>query len=141
LFVEDVGFCEATKALSDAAADGFLAIRASAPRATHWGTAWSTAWLLPGASACDVWRWGTDGRVELRCDLGEMSPPIVARHAPLVLADLRACLTGDAGWSETLGPTHGAELPDVRRANATSGRAITLTTTCTEACSMSLVFE
>jgi len=142
LFIEDVGFCEATRALSDAGRDGFVAMRAGAPRISSWGTAWQAAWNLPGAVRCDVWRWETDGRGELRCDLGVMSAPVAEREAARLLGELRGCLAAEAGWSELAGDAHGAaSLPDVRRVHAASARAVTLTTTCQEDCTMSLVFE
>jgi hypothetical protein len=146
LFISDVGFCEALSALTDAArvGDGFASLRAGPERASVWGSAWSAAWTLPGASSCDVWRWGADGSSELRCELGSMSEPVATRHAALVLADVRACLRDADGWAETTGETHGSEnLPDVRRARSapSDGRAVTLTTTCADDCTMSLVFE
>jgi hypothetical protein len=148
LFIADVGFCEAAKALSQSGwaeaantRDGFGSLRAGPARQSVWGTAWSAAWTLPGAASCDVWRWETDGTSQLRCDLGAMSEAVAVRHAPLVLADLRACFTDADGWTEQTGETHGSEsLPDVRRAH-TQGRAVALTTTCADDCTMSLVFE
>lgn len=143
LFIAEVGFCEATQAMAEAAhADsGLTSMRAGQARSGVWGTAWSAAWTLPGALSCDVWRWEADGRTELRCDLGSMSEAIATRHGPLVLADLRACLADAQGWTESSGKTHGSEnLPDVRRVHP-DGRAVTLTTTCADDCTMSLVFE
>lgn len=143
LFIADVGFCEAAKALSDAVSgrDGHASLRAGPARQSVWGTAWSAAWTLPGATSCDVWRWETDGKSQLRCDLGAMSEAVAQRHVSLVLADVRACFSDADGWTDQTGETHGSEsLPDVRRAHA-QGRAVTLTTTCAEDCTMSLVFE
>lgn len=143
LFLAEVGFCEAARALAEAAQgkSGLDALRVGPARAGVWGTAWSAAWTLPGSASCDVWRWEADGRSELRCDLGATSEPIAARHVPLVLADLRACFPETAGWTESTGESHGSDiLPDLRRAHS-DGRVVTLTTTCAEDCTMSLVFE
>ncbi len=139
LFIADVGFCDAAKALSDAAdaRDGFAAIRAGPARAGVWGTAWSAAWTLPGTASCDVWRWETDGRASCAAPSApcpRRSPRATSRSSRPTCA--RASPTRPAGRSSPARHTAPSFLPDVRRAHA-NGRAVTLTTTCAEDCTMS----
>lgn len=143
LFVEQVGHCEALETLVGGARDDFEALRLEVRSANDWATVWRSRWLVPGARSCDVWRWGADHRVELRCDLGPVERSQAPARAATLYEETRRCLDKDAGWeAETRERTYDGES-HLERAltHGQSGAKVGVHMSCRESCALALVID
>lgn len=142
LFIEDVPLCDVVRTVVAAGSRAFVDVtsKEGGPIATAWATTTPAAWLVPGAERCDVWTWQSDGHVEFRCEFGAQDPTVAATRARELFDAASACTTAvSAPREETL--RRGDVVFTERRIALDSGRALSVSTTCTAACSLAFRIE
>ncbi|MCA9517672.1 MAG: caspase family protein [Myxococcales bacterium] len=141
LFIEDVPFCEAVRALADAAPGGFAAVAGGEERRDAWASTRSARWTVPGTRRCDVWHWAAGGADEVRCVVGPYDEVMGPERAAELFTRVRGCFSADeAVPSDVARERGGATYRDWRLA-LPSGRAVEVATVCDAGCELSLVIR